>query len=1006
MAHFGSSRSGTIAGVAGLPPPSLLGAVRRGWAAYVVLACTLLLTFGAWRYAQRAVQAEEEERFDRDVALSREAIDGRLDAYVQILLGVRALFAGSQVVERSEFQLYVAALDLGGRYPSLRGIGWAPRVPAASRVQHEAAMRRQGLPDYAIHPEGARAEYFPAAFLEPSEQFPARFFGLDAGLRPETQAAMGRARDTGLPSVSLPLTLHPDGRTGFIIFVPVYRPGPVPASVEARRHALEGFVSAAFRPDLMMGDLFGPSATRRVAIELADASDAPAGPGAGAQPGLSRTIPLEFGGHQWALHFSALPAFQSLPERLVPRWVLGSGLLISVLAFVVALLQSRALMRARQLGADLQSAERRLRQANERFELAAAAVSSAIYDWSFPHGTVVWTPGLTELAGYRLEEVPSTREWWMERVHPEDRARVRRQVEDDAGAGHDVVADYRFRTRDGRYLEVQDRGRVVHDGTGRPVRMVGSLVDVSERKRAEAVLRGSEARHRAVLDSAMDAFVSMDHEGRVTEFNPAAERMFGRTRADVLGRELASVIIPRSFRDAHRRALGRHLATGEISILGGRVEVAALRADGSEFPVELTVTRARGEDPPAFNASIRDLTDQKRAESARASLEMQLQQAQKMEAVGRLAGGVAHDFNNLLTVITGRAHMLLSRLKPGEPLHRDVELIQKTSRRAVALTSQLLAFSRKQVVQPRVVELGPLVAEVAPMLQRMIGEDLELAVEPVEGSGRVKVDPGQMQQVLMNLAVNARDAMPSGGRVVVSIRDVDVSETTALSQANLPPGPYVMLAVSDTGTGMSAETAAHIFEPFFTTKEQGKGTGLGLSTVYGIVEQSHGHIGVQSELGRGTTFTIYLPRVEEPVAGVPAETGRRLRTTARTVLVVDDEPEVLELATEILRRVGYSVLEARDGATALEVARRHEGEIHLLVTDMVMPGMSGRDLAEQLRALREGLRVLYISGYVQDAATRVALASGRSAFVAKPFTPEVLVDRVRELLATAEAEAG
>ena len=342
------------------------------------------------------------------------------------------------------------------------------------------------------------------------------------------------------------------------------------------------------------------------------------------------------------------------------------------------------------------------------------------------------------------------------------------------------------------------------------------------------------------------------------------------------------MIIPPSYREAHRRGLARYVATGQTVILGGRVEVAALRADGSEFPVELTITRVRMEDPPAFNAYIRDLTEQKRAESARSSLEAQLQQAQKMEAIGRLAGGVAHDFNNLLTVITGRAHMLLTRLKPGEPMHRDVELIQKTSQRAVTLTSQLLAFSRKQVVQPRVLELGPLVAELAPMLQRMIGEDVELSVGPEEGSGRVKVDPSQMQQVLMNLMVNARDAMPEGGRITVSIRDVEVNEATALGQTNLPPGPYVTLAVSDTGTGMSAETAAHVFEPFFTTKDQGKGTGLGLSTVYGIVEQSRGHIEVQSELGRGTTFTIYLPRVAEPLAaGPPAESGRRLRPRAR-----------------------------------------------------------------------------------------------------------------------------
>jgi PAS domain S-box-containing protein len=1017
MTQSGSSRSGAPAGAAGLPSPSLADSLRRAWPAYVVLACTLLLSLGAWRYAQRTVQASERERFDRIAALSREAIDRRLDSYVQILLGVRALFAGSIAVERSEFRSYVAALGIEGRSPGIRGIAWAPRVPVASRARHETTMRRQGLPGYEIHPAGSQAEFYPLAFVEPSEAYPERVLGLDAVTRPENRAAMDRARDTGLPAMGERLALLRAGDgVGFVIFLPIYRAGRVPATVEERRQTLEGFVLTSFRPDLMLAVLFGPVLADRVDFELYDAPEMtpanlvydrdPRFTPAGTRHELIGVLPLEFGGHTWTLRFATLPAFHSLPERLVPYWVLGSGLLISVLAFVITLLQTRALTAARRLSAEVQMGERRLRQANERFELAAAAVTSAIYDCTFRQGTVVWTPGLTELAGYRVDEAGPTSAWWLERVHPDDRARVEERFRADAASGRDFVAEYRFRAKDGRYLDVLDRGRFVLDAAGHAVRIVGSMIDISERARADAVLRESEARHRTVLESAMDAFVGMDHEGRVTEFNPAAERMFGRARADVIGRELASAVIPPSFREAHRRGLARYLATGQTAMLGARIEVTALRADGTEFPVELTVTRARAEDPALFNAYIRDLTDQKRAEAARASLEVQLQQAQKMEAIGRLAGGVAHDFNNLLTVITGRAHMLLSRLKPGEPLHRDVDLIQKTSQRAVALTSQLLAFSRKQVVQPRVLDLGPLVAELAPMLQRMIGEDMELSVAPVEGSGRVKVDPSQMQQVLMNLAVNARDALPNGGRVAVAVRDVEVSEATAVGQANLPPGPYVTLVVSDTGTGMSAETAAHVFEPFFTTKEQGKGTGLGLSTVYGIVEQSRGHIEMQSELGRGTTFTIYLPRVEEPVAGQPAETGRRLRTTARTVLAVDDEPEVLELATEILRRVGYSVLEAADGAAALEVATRHEGEIHLLVTDMVMPGMSGRDLAERLRALRPTLRVLYISGYVQDPSARAALASEHSAFVAKPFTPELLTDRVRELLATAEAEAG
>ncbi len=896
-------------------------------------------------------------------------------------------------------------------------MSWIPRVPAASRAAHEALMRRGGAPaGYEIHPVESQSEFHPVAFLEPAEAFEARWFGLDVATRPENREAMERARDTGVAAMSRRLALFRQSEgQGFVIFLPVYRGGRSLATVEERRQHFEGFVAATFRPDLLMDELFGASRSEPVDLELFDAPEATPGrliydrdPGSAEAPReLSRTVPVVFGGQTWTLRLATLPAFHSLSERLVPYWVLGSGLLISVLVFVITLLQTRALTAARRLGAELQTAERRLRRANERFELAASAVGSAIYDWNLQHGTMTWTQGLTEMCGYPLEEAAPTYDWWSERIHPDDRPRVEERFQAAAAGGDDFEAEYRFRARDGRYLDVLDRGRFVRDAAGRAVRVVGSMADISERKRGESVLRDSEARHRAVLETAMDALVGMDHQGRVSEFNPAAERMFGYARADVIGRELAEVIIPPSFQDAHRRGLARYLATGEHTLLGGRIEVTARRADGTEFPVELTVTVVRMEGPPAFNAYVRDLTEEKRAAAARSSLEMQLQQAQKMEAVGRLAGGVAHDFNNLLTVISGRAHMLMSRLKPGDPMHRDVDLIQKTSQRAVALTSQLLAFSRKQVVQPRVLELGPLVADLLPMLQRMIGENMELMVEPVEGTGRVKADPSQMQQVLMNLAVNARDAMPDGGRIHVSIRDVLVDEAAALHQTNLPPGPYVALAVGDTGSGMSAETAAHIFEPFFTTKEQGKGTGLGLSTVYGIVEQSHGHIQVQSELGRGTTFTIHLPRVEEPVAvsGQPADEARRLRTTSRTVLVVDDEPEVLELATEILKRVGYTVLGAPNGAAAIEVARLHEGEIHLLVTDMVMPGMSGRDLAERLRALRTALPVLYISGYVQDAAARTVLASEHSAFVAKPFTPEVFTDRVRELLATAEAGA-
>jgi CHASE1-domain containing sensor protein len=440
-----SGRSGVTAGAVG-SPPSLLESLRRAWPAYVVLGCTLLLTFGAWRYALRTVRADEQERFARVVAASEEAIDRRFDSYVQILLGVRALFAGSGDVERSEFRSYVATLELEGRYQGIRGIGWAPRVPAAQRARHEVALRRQGLPAYEIHPVTDAPEAFPVVFAAPAEGFADRVFGLDVMSRPENRPALERARDRGEPAMGERVRLLRDeGGVGFVIFVPVYRGGRVPASVEERRRDLEGFVSASLRPDLMLQILFASPLAEPVDLEVYDGidrrperllydRDRGAGPGDVPRE-LGRWLPLVLGGHTWTLHVATLPAFHSRPERLIPPAVLGSGLLISVLAFVITLLQTHALLRARRMGSEIEAADRRLRQANERFELAAAAVRSAIYDWSLRHGTVVWTQGLTELCGYPLDEVGATHEWWIDRLHPADRARAQRQVEADAAGG-------------------------------------------------------------------------------------------------------------------------------------------------------------------------------------------------------------------------------------------------------------------------------------------------------------------------------------------------------------------------------------------------------------------------------------------------------------------------------------------------------------------------------------------------------------------------------------------
>jgi PAS domain S-box-containing protein len=512
----------------------------------------------------------------------------------------------------------------------------------------------------------------------------------------------------------------------------------------------------------------------------------------------------------------------------------------------------------------------------------------------------------------------------------------------------------------------------------------------SNAARMEATLQAT-ARYRALMEQANDAILILDLSGAILEANRESERLFGLPRARIVGRNYDDFVVPEERADsASRRGLVG--SEGTIRVPNRHME----RSGGTVVTVDVSGSLVRLGDESRVLAILRDVSERQR-------LEAQLLQSQKMESVGRLAGGVAHDFNNLLGVITGYGDLLLHEIGPGHPSHRRVVEIRKAADRAASLTRQLLAFSRKQVLQLRVLDLNAVVAGIEPMLRRLIGEHIELITALDNGVGRVKADLGQMEQVIANLAVNARDAMPRGGKLLIETGNVELDAVYAATRADARPGPHVMLAVSDTGHGMDAEVLGHMFEPFYTTKAPGLGTGLGLATVYGIVRQLGGQVMVYSEVERGTSFKIYLPRLEAAAdqLQVAAAAGPPPGGT-ETVLLVEDEPALRVLVEEILTKGGYHVLQNEKPEAALALAASHGGAIDLVLTDVIMPNMSGRQMADALRLGRPGIRVLFMSGYTDDAISHHGILEPGTHFLEKPFTADGLLRKIREVL---EAEA-
>jgi two-component system, cell cycle sensor histidine kinase and response regulator CckA len=627
-----------------------------------------------------------------------------------------------------------------------------------------------------------------------------------------------------------------------------------------------------------------------------------------------------------------------------------------------------------------------LRQSEDKYRVLTESAAEAVF--VVQDGRLKFANSrVEELIGYPRAEIFSRP--FTDFIYPEDRAMVQdRHLQRLQGA--DLPSTYTFRllTSSGEPWWVELHTAAI-EWEGQPATL-NLLTDIAERVRAETTLRESEERHRTLLESIQDSVYVLDREWRHLMVNDAAERFTGIPKEKLLGNKLTD-LFPGVESTPFFKAFQQAMESREPTV----VEDEYVFADGHSGWYEVNVYPV----PQGILCISHDITERKRLDAERRTLQRQLLQGQKLEAVGRLAGGVAHDFNNMLTAILGYAELALDETTEGSFLHKSMSEIQAVARRSVDLTRQLLAFARQETAQPRVLDLNEVIAGTLKLLRRLIGEDIHLRWIPGADVWLVKIDAAQIDQVLANLTVNARDAIEDVGEITIKTNNVSVDEAYAATHAEAVPGEYVLITVSDTGVGMDTQTLSHIFEPFFTTKGVSEGTGLGLSTVYGIIKQNHGFINVYSEPGQGSTFEMYLPRCTEVMAArrMPAPSTAILGGT-ETLLLVEDEAPLLELTRMILDRLGYRVLAAGTPGEAIELAQTYEGEIHLLITDVVLPHMNGKKLAERIQELRPEIKCLFTSGYTANVIAERGVVDREVHFIQKPFVLRNLSAKLREVL--------
>jgi PAS domain S-box-containing protein len=987
----------------------------------IVLVLGLAMTIAAWREAQLVAHQEIQRDFDYQVRRITTLLQQRMATYEQVMRGAQGFMRGRTSVDRGDFAGYIATLRLEESFPGIQGIAIAELMTPAARPGRVAAVRAEGYPEFDVRPGGERPVFSSIVQIEPANPMNLRALGYDMLTEPARRAAMEQARDSGMAALSGKLRLvqeqGPEMQNGVIAYLPVYGRGLPVATVDERRASLVAWVGAPFRMNDLMRGLLGERADDlRLQIfdgagktgdaQLYDSVSAGATP---AQAMLEATHRVRIADREWTLAIGSTPAFEARFDHSKPLFIASAGagisLLLATLVWLLASGRSRALALAGSM-------TRALRASQLRWQYALEGAGDGVWDWNNQSGEVVLSRRWKEMLGYAESELTASVDTWAELMHPDDREATRQALVDYiAGRTPAYSREMRMRCRDGSWKWILTRGSVVsRDAQGRAMRTIGTHTDISNLKENEEALRASysriaaeQRRIRVILDNSHDAFIAVGSDERITDWNTQAERTFGWSAQEAVGQSLASLIIPPAGRTAYLASFDRFVQNGGDDFTGRR-ELTALHRNGHEIPVEIALAAVPHDGSYVATAFVRDISDRREAERMRIAHERSLEEtraalhhAQKLEAVGKLTGGIAHDFNNVLQIISGYLQLMQRDAGAGSLLQQQLQRALDAVDRGARLSSRLLAFARRQPLQPVAVNLGRLVANMQELLRGALGESVTLSVTAAEPLWNTLVDRDQLQNVILNLAINARDAMDGVGKVTMTIANTSLAAGSHATRPDLPAGDYVLLAMQDSGAGMTPEVRERAFEPFFTTKAEGVGTGLGLAMAYGFIAQSGGHIDIGSAPGEGATVRIFLPRADLPEAGAAAPSSQHAVGGSEHVLVVEDDESVRASVCAMLEGLGYRVRSAGDAEQALRLLQ--DGvPADLLFTDVVMPGaLRAPELVREALALRPGLGVLYTSGYTRDAVLHAG--AGREALLLKkPYRREQLAQKIREAL--------